>query len=59
MNPKILHFIKESKNLLAQATPEQKIKFLKLLKESLKHQQKNKISIESVSSNNTDYLQEK
>lgn len=59
MNTKILYLIKESKNLLAQATPEQKIKFLKLLKESLKHQQKNKTSIESVSSNNTDYLQEK
>lgn len=59
MNHKILHIIKESKDLLSKATPEQKIKFLKLLKESLKQRQQNKKISESADSNNTDYLQEK
>lgn len=59
MNSKVLHLIKEGRNLLATATPEQKIKFLKLIKESLKQQRKNKKIEEAVTQNNTDYLQEK
>ena len=59
MNQNIGRIIHESRQLLKVATPEQKMRLLKLLKESISavSQQKNVNSIELPK--NTDYLEEK
>jgi hypothetical protein len=54
---KLLRFIRESKILLSHATPEQKIRIVKLLKESVKHISQQSVNVSEKS--NMDYLEEK
>ena len=54
---KLLKFLKESKILLSHATPEQKIKIIRLLKENVKHLAQQKHPAKQ--SANLDYLDEK
>lgn len=53
---KLLKFLKESKILLSHATPEQKIKIIRLLKENVRHFAQQK---PVQSKTNLDYLDEK
>jgi hypothetical protein len=58
MKQEILQLIKESKPLLRNATLEQKIKLLKLIKESIKLQQEQK-RIVVMETTVSDYIEEK
>lgn len=53
---KLLKFLKESKILLSHATPEQKVKIIRLLKENVRHFAQQK---PVQSKTNLDYLDEK
>lgn len=59
MNTKILAIIKKSRSLLESATPEQKIKFLKLIKQSLRKQHLKEDDAVISLSKNLDYIEEK
>lgn len=54
---KLLKFLKESKILLSHATPEQKIRIIRLLKENVKYLDQQKHLAKQ--STNLDYLDEK
>lgn len=58
MKDKLVKIIGESRELIRYATPEQKVKLLKLIKESL-HKIKQQPVIESVSAKTKDYIEEK
>ena len=53
---KLLKFLKESKILLSHATPEQKIKIIRLLKENVRYISKQNTT---QTKTNLDYLDEK
>lgn len=53
---KLLKFLKESKILLSHATPEQKIKIIRLLKENVRYLYKQNTT---QTKTNLDYLDEK
>lgn len=56
----LIKFIRESKNLIKNATPEQKIKFIKLVCESYKKIRESEQSkIQVLNEQNLDYLPEK
>jgi hypothetical protein len=52
---KLIMFIRESKNLIRDATPDQKLKFAKLVRESLKEIKKE----QTLLTENSDFLPEK
>jgi hypothetical protein len=54
---KLLKFITESKILLSHASPEQKLRIIRLLKESMKHIDQRSITVSKKST--ADYLDEK
>lgn len=56
----LIKLIRETKALLPQASPEQKIRFIKLIRESYAKLKESKIKKNVIlAENNTDYLAEK
>jgi hypothetical protein len=54
---KLLRFIRESKILLSHATPEQKFRIVKLLKEGMKQINQDRVNVSEKST--ADYIDEK
>lgn len=59
MKQDIARFLEEGKELLKNATPQQKLRFLKLMKESMHVLSKQKKQQRVQLSENADYLEEK
>jgi hypothetical protein len=59
MKQDIARFLEEGKELLKNATPQQKLRFLKLMKESMHVLAKQKKQQRVQLSENADYLEEK
>lgn len=59
MKNKLAKIIGESRELIRHATPEQKVKLLKLIKEGLYKIKQQKPVIEDVSAKTKDYIEEK
>ncbi len=56
----LLRLVKESRQLIKTASPEQKLRLLSLIRESYKEIKKQQVIVESeVQSNSSDYLDEK